>query len=63
MDLLERTIQENPEMDGHEVNALYELYRTKGLEQRASGIRQKYPGHDSWFDDFDAHHPELKTKS
>jgi hypothetical protein len=63
MDLLERTIQENPEMDGHEVNALYELYRTKGLEQRASGIRQKYPGHDSWFDDFDARHPELKTKS
>jgi hypothetical protein len=63
MDFLESIIQSAAGMDHHEVYALYELYRTKGLEQRASGIRQKYPGHDSWFDDFDAHHPELKTKS
>ena len=56
LDLLERTLQENSEMDGHEINALYELCRAKGLEQRAAGIRQKYTSHESWFNDFDAHH-------
>jgi hypothetical protein len=60
MDLLESTIQNNGETM-QEAWKLYELYRTQGLEQRAAGIRQKYASEAWWFDDFDAHHPELKA--
>ena len=62
MDFLESTTQTAPGMDHHEVYALYELYQTKGLEQRATGIRQKYAGDRWWFDEFDAQHPELRAK-
>jgi hypothetical protein len=44
-----------------QAHLLYEFYRTKGLEERAANTRRQVPGDKWWFDDFDEHHPELKT--
>jgi len=57
MDLLEKTVQPVQGMSVHEAEHLYELYRTKGLAERAHEIRRKYDKTDGWwFDDFDRNH-------
>jgi hypothetical protein len=60
MDLLESAVQISNPMEPDKVQALYVLYRTKGLEQRAAALRRKYAKDAPSFDEFDAHHPELK---
>jgi hypothetical protein len=61
MDLLEGTAQRYQGMQVGEANQLYELYRTRGLDQRAEGIRRKYTPEGWWFDEFDRQHPGLKA--
>jgi hypothetical protein len=40
-----------------QARALYELYRTKGLQERADHIRSKFAKSDrGWFDDYDEQH-------
>jgi hypothetical protein len=60
MDLLDRAVKMPQPMAPDEVRVLYEFYRTKGLEQRASAIRRKFAGDGAAFDEFDRQHPELE---
>jgi len=60
MDLLESALQSPHGNDQKEVQALYEFYRTTGLEQRAAAIRRKYAGDGPSFDEFDRQHPDLE---
>ena len=65
MDLLEKTVRQDPGFLGggvQEARSLYELYWTKGLAKRASKVRRQYDKTDGWwFDDFQRNHEPAKA--
>lgn len=61
LDLMVNAIQTNQSVSSQPAHELYDLCLTKGLTDRATVIRQKFPNDKWWFDDFDHQHSEPKA--